>query len=270
MSFSVLSWNILGPATRDVEDFGFIKGDYGRLGKSLQLIDEIDADILCFQEVDLTSLHLFNNFLLADYLQVAYHEKGAHGGVVLYVKKSKFKVISTASSSLKNSASDAPGAFAGAIIEIISTGKNLFVVSVHLSKSSRHEAISEGIYQVSDLCRRLGKNIVTPLILAGDFNTMYDDMRLDLIPYMSQQLGLKLQMFEHNACTANSSTGEFKSIDHVLYVNLKNDFEKSCVITGKYAHANHQRLQQNGVDASGEFIHKKLPSDHVPVFAVFE
>lgn len=270
MSFSVLSWNILGPATRDVADFGFIKGDYGRLGKNLQLISEIDADILCFQEVDLTSLHLFNNFLLADYVQAAYHEKGVHGGVVLFVKKSKFKVISTVSSALKNSASDAPGAFAGAVIENIETQKQLFIASVHLSKSSHREAISEGLYQVSDLCNQLGKNLSSSIILAGDFNTMYDDMRADLMPYISQQLGVMLQMFEHNACTASSSTGEFKSIDHVLYVNLKNNFDRSCVVSGKYAHQNQQRSSENNVDESGGLIHKMLPSDHVPVFVVFE
>ncbi len=270
MSFSVLNWNILGPATRDVADFGFIQGDYGRLGKNLQLISEIDADILCFQEVDLTSLHLFNNFLLAEYLQASYHEKGAHGGVVVYVKKSKFKVISTASSYLKSSANDAPGAFAGAIIESVQTAKQLFVASVHLSKSSYREAIAEGLYQISDLCSKLGENVASSIVLAGDFNTMYDDMRADVMPYMSEKLGVKLQMFEHNACTQGSSTGEFKSIDHVLYVNLKNYFEKSCVVTGKYSDENQQRSYEKRIDENQNFIHKNLPSDHVPVFVVFE
>src|SRR5262245_10471632 len=121
MPFSVLSWNILGPATRDVEEFGFIRDDYGRLGKNLQLISELDADILCFQEIDLTSLHLFNNFLLSNYQQASYHEKGTHGGVVVYVKKSKFSIISSVSSMLKKNQSDAPGAFAGVAIQNLAT-----------------------------------------------------------------------------------------------------------------------------------------------------
>lgn len=266
MLFSVLSWNILGPATRDVADFGFIKGDYGRLGKSLQLIREIDADIVCFQEVDLTALHLFNNFLLADYLQAAYHEKGAHGGVVVYVKKSKFKIISTVSSVLKNSASDAPGAFAGAIIENIETTRNLFIASVHLSKSSHREAISEGLYQVSDLCSQLGKNVSSSIVLAGDFNTMYDDMRADLMPYMSEKLGQKIVMFEHDSCTADSLTGEFKSIDHILYAGLALNMQRSCVVSEKYAHSRAQSLEQENIAP----IHTKLPSDHAPIFAIFE
>lgn len=270
MQFSVLSWNILGPATRDVADFGFIKGDYGRLGKTLQLISAIDADILCFQEVDLTSLHLFNNFLLADYLQAAYHEKGAHGGVVVYVKKSKFRVISIVASALKNSASDAPGAFAGAMIEAIEVQQKLFVASVHLSKSSHREAIAEGLYQVADLCNQLRNNLASSIILAGDFNTMYDDVRSEIIPSMSQELGVTLQIFEHNLCTVSSVSGEFKSIDHVLYAGIRNNFEKSCVISGKYAYENQQRSQENGMHEQGDVIHKILPSDHTPVFVVFE
>jgi endonuclease/exonuclease/phosphatase family metal-dependent hydrolase len=266
MPFSVLSWNILGPATRDVADFGFIQGDYGRLGKSLQVVSEIDADIVCFQEVDLTSLHLFNNFLLADYLQASYHEKGAHGGVVVYVKKSKFKVVSAVSSMLKNSASDAPGAFAGAVVENIETAKSLFVASVHMSKSSHREAISEGLYQVADLCNQLGKNVASSIILAGDFNTMYDDMRADLTPYMSEILAQKIVIFEHDSCTADSSTGEFKSIDHILYAGLSIDMQRSCAISEKYAHSRAQYLAKENIVP----IHKKLPSDHAPIFAVLE
>ena len=45
MPFSVLSWNILGPATGDVQDYGFIQGDYGRLGKHLDIIHQYQAYI---------------------------------------------------------------------------------------------------------------------------------------------------------------------------------------------------------------------------------
>ncbi len=269
MPISILSWNILGPATRDVQDYGFIKGDYGRLGQTLELVSSVNADILFFQEIDLTALHLFNNFLLPNYIQAAYHEKGAHGGVALYVKKSKFKIISTVASVLKNSQNDAPGAFCGAIIENFDTGKFFFVASVHLSKSCHHEAVSEGIYQISDLCSQLEKNIAQ-IILAGDFNTMYDDMRTHLIPRMSEMLGKKLVMFEHELCTENSTIAEFQSLDHILYANLSIDMKKSCVFSGKYFHAQQQILQTKGIDNHHEIISTKLPSDHAPIFAVFE
>ena len=270
MAFSVLSWNILGPATRDVEDFGFIKNDYGRLGKSLEIINNFEADILCFQEVDLQSLHLFNNFLLGQYAQVAYHEKGSHGGVVLYIKKSKFTVGDTLSSVLKNSASDAPGAFCGAIIQSIETKNSFFVASVHLSKSSHQQAISEGIYQVSDLCRRLGKNLPDTIILAGDFNTMYNDMKEAILPHMSQGLEKKIIMFEHESCTSNSPQGEFKSIDHVLYTGFHINFQKSCVASTQYHHIDRKDLKESMSHGHVVMIHNELPSDHAPLFAVFE
>lgn len=270
MVCSVLSWNILGPETRDVEDYGFIKGDYGRLGKHLDIIRQYEADVLCFQEVDLTTLHFFNNFLLGEYNQLAYHDKGAHGGIVVYAKKSKFELIEPIGALLKSTEVRAPGAFCGAIIKSIQDGSQLFVGSIHVSKSSKQEAISDGIEQISDLCLRLGKNLPSKIILAGDFNTMYDDMKQTIVPLMQQKLDKEIVMFEHETCTSYSSSGELSSIDHVLYAGFTLDFSQSCVITSKYRHVHASQLEKTYEHGREHIVQPEIPSDHAPVFTVFK
>jgi endonuclease/exonuclease/phosphatase family metal-dependent hydrolase len=270
MSLSVLSWNILGPATRDVADYGFIPGDYGRLGKHLEIINQFQSDILCFQEVDLTTLHFFNNFLLSKYQQATYHEKGAHGGIVVYVRKSQFKLIESIGSVLKSSEVRAPGAFCGVFLEDISDKSHLFVASVHLSKSSHPQAISQAVSQVSDLCENTGKALPFKTIFAGDFNTMYEDMRQTVVPTMSQILNKKLLMFEHESCTSRLPSGELTSIDHILYTGFEINLEKSCVVTSKYEHIQSDSLKKIYEHGLEHTVQPEIPSDHSPVLAIFK
>jgi exonuclease III len=270
MALSVLSWNILGPATRDVASYGFIPGDYGRLGKHLEIINQHQADILCFQEIDLTTLHFFNNFLLSLYFQASYHEKGSHGGVVVYVRKSKFELVESIGSVLKSSQINSAGAFCGTIFKNLSDGTQLFIASVHLGKSSNHQAIQEGVYQVSDLCNQLGKSLPTKIIFAGDFNTLLEDMKEFIVPAMSQMLNKKLSMFEHEACTSFSPSGELTSIDHILYSGFEIDLEKSCVVSSKSSHIQSDDLKKIYEHGFEHAVQPETPSDHSPVLAVFK
>ncbi len=270
MSFSVLSWNILGPATRDVADYGFIPGDYGRLGKHLEIISKLEADILCFQEIDLTALHFFNNFLLAEYMQVAYHEKGVHGGIVVYAKKMKFELVDSLGTLLKSSQKGSPGAFCGGIIKDIKTGEQLFVASVHLSKSSHPQAIDEAVYQVSDLCSSIKENLPSKIILAGDFNTMYEDMHKIVIQSISDILNKKFLMFEHESCTSYSPSEEPFSIDHILYSGFEIDLQKSCIVTSKHHHIRSDKLKKIYEHGFEHVVQPKIPSDHSPVLVVFK
>jgi len=270
MPFSVLNWNILGPATRDVQDYGFIKDDYGRLGRHLEIIQQYQADILCFQEIDLTALHLFNNFLLAQYIQLAYHEKGEHGGIVVYAKKSKFKLIDSIGGKLNTKEHKSPGAFSGAVIENIEDGAQLFVASIHLSKSSKREAISEAEEQISDLCYQLGEKLPSKIILAGDYNTLYEDIREVIVPLILQKLNTKIAMFEHESCTSYSPSGELTSIDHILYAGLEIKLDQSCIITSKYHHVHASQLEKTYEHGREHIVQPEIPSDHVPLFVVFE
>jgi len=270
MSISVLSWNILGPATRDVVEYGFIPGDYGRLGKHLEIISNLDADILCFQEIDLTTLHFFNNFLLSQHAQVAYHEKGAHGGVVVYVKKSKFDFVSSVGSLLKSNHKKSPGAFCGGVIKSISTSEEFFIASVHLSKSSSSQAVLEAEYQISDLCNYVGKNLPEKIILAGDFNTMYEDMQQGVLETISKKLNKKFLIFEHESCTFHAPSSQPFSIDHVVYSGLEINLEKSCVITSKYHHVQPNNLKKIYEHGFEHVVQPEIPSDHSPVLVIFK
>ena len=64
--FSVFCWNILGPNVHDVENFGFKKGDYSRLEKTIEIIKESRASILCLQEVDLEALEILKDNLISN------------------------------------------------------------------------------------------------------------------------------------------------------------------------------------------------------------
>lgn len=267
METSIFSWNILGPATGDVEDYGFIKNDYGRLGQHLKIIDRYKADILCFQEIDLTALHLFNNFLLSEYDQLSYHEKGAHGGVVIYAKKSKFELISSVGSLLQRENKKSPGSFAGVFIRDIVSKEELFIASVHLSKSSHPQEVFDANFQMKNLCDQLGKNLPQKSIFAGDYNTLYEDMKSIVVPEMSKVLDKNLLMFEHEICTSYSPSGELSSIDHILYSGFKIDLKKSCVIDSLYRHIDADTLEKISEHGYGYVVSSELPSDHLPIVA---
>ena len=261
---SVLSWNILGPATRDVADYGFIPGDYGRLGKHLKMIQQYQADILCFQEIDLTSLHLFNSFLLSEYIQASYHEKGAHGGVAVYVRTSIFDVVNSIGTTLQTSENYSPGAFSGTIVKNKIDGIEIFVASVHLSKSVHPQSVEKGVNQVFDLCKSLGSNLPSKVILVGDYNTMYNDMKEVILPIMSKELNKNLFLFEYESCVSPDISGEVSSIDHVVYSGMNIDLEKSCVITLEN-HRFQTELKKDDKAPSQDDQNKQLPSDHSPL-----
>lgn len=268
MSFSILSWNILGPATKDVENFGFIKRDYARLRQHLKIIDQYHADIICLQEVDLTTFNFFNEHLFENYRFAAYHEKGVHGGVVIYIKKLKFKLLHTVSSRLVSEQGSSPAAFCGIFLEHTQDEKPLFIANIHLSKSSQHQELQDGIFQLSQFCKLLKKKLSSQNIFMGDFNTFYVDMKEEVVPYLSEILKKRFKLFEHTSCTATKPNGASKSVDHFIYSGVHIDMDRSLVASGQYQHKDIDELMKRTEHEHSGKIYQDYPSDHAPIFVV--
>lgn len=268
--FSLLSWNILGPSTRDVEHFGFALGDYTRLGAVLKVIESYQADLICLQEVDHVSLRFFNNYFLDRYHLVSYQSKGAHGGVVVYAKRSQFDFMTSWGGRLRGYNSKSPGACAGGVLIHKQSNVSLCVGSIHISRSHDHRSVLIGHHQWEELAFHIGDMIPERVILAGDCNTLYEEMHQDTVQLLREIFKKPFEMFAHRSCTSNTPQGHFSSVDHVLYAHMKLIDSDSKVHAREYVY---ERITTafSSIDIENLMpIQQIVPSDHLPVFAVFE
>jgi len=266
---SVLSWNILGPATRDVERFGFVQGDYSRLEKTIAVIQQYQADIICLQEVDKISLHYLNHILLCDYHCVAYQEKGLHGGVVVYAKRLLFEVEKTFECSLSSGDKNKPGALAGGVLTHVDKIP-LFIGSIHFSRSHDRRSMNSGKMQIEAIYEALRDSLPQQIIFAGDFNTLYEEMLYESLPFMNILWPISFNLFSHQSFTANRSDGNFLSIDHVMFSHIKLIEKDSMVGNRDYIHKAVLVTREIMKHELFQLVQKVVPSDHLPMFVLFD
>lgn len=268
--FSLLSWNILGPLTQDVEYFGFKYGDYDRLIDVLDVIQKSSADIICLQEVDKRSFLFFNSHLLATYEAVCYHAKGTHGGVVVYVRRSMFDINGSWGYTLDSGHERSPGAIAGGIIVHKPTGNKFYVASVHISRSHDRRSMVFG-HEQWKAAHHFIKNEIQPImILAGDYNTLYEEVVHDTVPLLHTLFQQPIEMYRHRSCTANSPFGAFTSVDHVLFSHLHLVSLESQVGNKQYIFDPIVSTVTVMMLQAFPPIQKVFPSDHAPVYTVFD
>lgn len=268
--FSLLSWNILGPSTRDVEHFGFALGDYTRLDAVLKVIESYKADLFCLQEVDHVSLCFFNDNFLERYHLVSYQSKGTHGGVVVYAKRSMFDFVSSWGGKLKGYNSKSPGACAGGILIHKQSNVSLCVGSIHISRSHDLRSVLIGHKQWEELAFHIGDMIPERVILAGDCNTLYEEINQDTVPLLREIFKKSFEMFAHRSCTSNTPQGYFSSVDHVLYAHVRLIIDDSKVHAREYVYEPVTKAFSSIEIEKLMPIQQIVPSDHLPVFAVFE
>lgn len=260
--FSVLSWNILGPNTQDVDDFfPGTKGNYKRLDAVIHHIKSHNtphgASIIALQEVDGESRKkLAHELAKAGYQEIGYQEKGRNGGTALYAKTNEFDSMGNINMSLVGSDPKFPGAAAATLLQSKKTNAPLLVASVHVSRGndSRPENVNSGNAQLSKLRDALHQNFgPLPMIVAGDFNTNSDEIQRTTIPQIFH--GAFQDVFA-GATTSNSSDGsKTGSIDHMLFSGLT-----------RPSHI----PSQLGAPGQTQPIHHQIPSDHRSLYAVFE
>ena len=253
--FSVLSWNILGPNTQDVNNFfPGTKGIYTRLDEIIKIIKKARASILCLQEVDTTSLKILERNLSTFFL-ITYQPKGKNGGVAIFAKTTDFD--KTQSNGLGLNLGNG-GTAAIARLFSIKSNAIIGVSSVHINRSDIQspESSLSGREQIISLLNQLDPNI--PQIITGDFNINAVEFQTQTIPEMnhnfSQQF-TELLSFS-NFMTANKSDGSLSKTDHILHTtNLTPVIQHSKILPDSY---NPSML-----------IHQQMPSDHRPLHEVF-
>ncbi|MBM17858.1 MAG: hypothetical protein CL947_02180 [Epsilonproteobacteria bacterium] len=290
-SFTLVTQNILGPNTQDVASFKYLTGDYRRLDHVLQRVISYNADIMCFQEWDDTwnnrvaqadqSTWQLMKILKTNYQFVSFEKKGSNGGVVLYCKRQNWTVLDRGTMQLGVGQS---GACAWGLLQN-QKGEKVLVACLHLSRGNQAGDGRGGSPTYSPSNKDTGQVqlgiIVTmlktlvgqhkcPVVLAGDFNTLYQEILNDTLVDLNRLLPLGFQMFQHNSWTSNDSSSNFASIDHVLYSQgLQLDLSQSAVggSANPYQSPNVATAITKQQDVTKKPIHQAgFNSDHAPVF----
>lgn len=245
-TFTVLSWNVLGPNTLDVGNF-FTKGDYRRLEEHIKIILNLKPDIVALQEIDGQAhdllLQKFKTLFKTEKLILLNRqEKGANGGTALLINANKFKVINATGIPLQGTGKY-PGAASLAIIESLQTKIQYHVASAHISRTSFPAGQADGDMQLNTL--KLALSTPFPIIVAGDFNTNSPEINIHTIIHI-------LPRFQ-DALPASAATIDNNNlaIDHILFKGVS---QAAPTVLGAPTPAP---------------IHTQIPSDHRWILATF-
>lgn len=311
-SFSLVTWNLLGPNTPDVDSFklpvdtaswNFKKGDMERLAIETEFLKNMNADVICVQECD----RAFP--IPMKYRLVHYQEKGSAGVGLWYNQNvvnceeagGKFFGITVPEKpNWKSQNACAWGVFSSKK----NSSLNVLICSVHLGRSNGRSDTEIG-KKIWDALAAILKDPIelygcTSVIIAGDFNTNYEELANIGQSYVSTLFPVSFVMYQHNSWTVNGNSKfvfgkgapaltdaqcfdplnfEFTAIDHVMYtdetLNLDcdesyvGDFNRSYQDLGVLTAQN--KVQYNKLNKKNlPLIHAQFPSDHLPIFATFE
>ena len=229
-NFSLLSWNILGLEVTDSDLFfpstSRYKTQDERLVDIISVIESYDADIVCLQEVSKETIAKLKP-LEHTYAIVSWTAKGKHGGVALLAKKKIFSMVSSLSQQLRDDKQKIAGACSGACLKFIDDPAELVACSAHISRRNERDLQSykSGMAQLQDIVTAISTlssgNKNMPVVVAGDFNTLYEEVATDYLQFMQSFLGKLFNFFEHHSFTASEFNGKMSSIDHVMFNNLQ-------------------------------------------------
>lgn len=312
--FSIVTWNILGVWAPDLESYqysgsqySFRNNDFSRFYSTIKILNSCNTDVVCLQEV-LESMALSKNPAFIDfnkqlrYQMVSYQKKGTTGGVALYVNPTGR--LSFLKSGTIDMSSMQGGACAWGLFEVkLDPVRKVLVCSVHLNRDNELSGLLKGRQQWDMIIAEISKiiKIHSPcsLVIAGDFNTLYEEVFRDSQSYIGQSLDVPIEMYEHKSWTANGNINfdfknpkaslsafggaenyVFSSLDHVLYssqsLTLDRDLSKVGVLNYDYVDEKvlTSRNKVNYSDIIYKYpiylIHQIYPSDHIPVKVVFD
>lgn len=308
-SFSLVTWNLLGPNAPDVDSFklpantakwNFTKGDMERLAIESDFLQKMNAAVICLQECD-------KNFKVPTVYELAsFQEKrGSNGaGVGLWYKPSVMECVKAGGEFFtipKPGTNESRNACAwGVFNNIRDIPIHVLICSVHLGRSNDRSDIEIGKKILEALAEILKKPIeryrCTSVIIAGDFNTNYEELANVGQSYLVNLFKMPFVMYQHRSWTVNGNSKfdfknkkslteeeceaynfEFAAIDHVMYTDgtlnliLQNSFVgfKDTPYFDARVSTAEKKLGSREV-GSGIKFHELFPSDHLPIFATFE
>lgn len=299
-SFSLMTWNILGPNSPDAElhfpvsaHMTWAQNSRQRFKRIVAEINSKMPDILCLQETSLrTHAWLVQAGLNQVYELGSFCPKGKFNGALVLYHKHRFDKLNEASCRLSHD-----GAAACVALKSKLSAASIIVCSVHISRSNGRSDMSKGLLQIQECLQCFThqfRSIVTthtPCVLAGDFNAYYQEV-LDYVDGRGF-LGSNWHMIKHNSFTASSPQSrmqpisdaltinhklpftvrcdsKFVSIDHILFSNLI-QIAPSIVGNGGYINPNVSSFTGPQYGSSIQpLVQHVYPSDHLPVFTMFQ
>ncbi|MBP9765286.1 endonuclease/exonuclease/phosphatase family protein [Candidatus Babeliales bacterium] len=216
----VLTWNVLGDKVMDAKE---VFPHLTPAQQEQRFKDNIrqlanpgffgQCDFLCLQEIRSAQVIDVGNMLAPDYAVAAYAQKGPNGGVLLAYNSKKYKKFADLDMQLLHGGAVACGLFDDG-------SQAIAVCSVHISKpvvvkgqGDKNQGIDqlrEVLNVIQTTAQALGGSGV-PLIIAGDFNTLYAEVASDC----KRSYGLKIH--NHGRYTTNDILGKFGATDCILY-----------------------------------------------------
>ncbi|MBP9765285.1 hypothetical protein KBD08_03020 [Candidatus Babeliales bacterium] len=288
-SIKVLSWNVLGDKARDVQEFyvGNLTVQQERIYRNMVTIVDCyqkSLDFICLQEMPQIIIQDLDRKGFA-FSHINMELAANAEGSALYYNNLKYKQIDSKNLYIPTLDQQHKGKCAIGLFQSNNVpSQKILVVSVHFSRPNNRSGSADGLAQydnliraLQDLCRTNNQNLgELPFIIAGDFNTYYEEMMKDIVPMWEG-----IRMFEHSSFTVvKPKEPLFASIDHMLYQKLSIDMSKSYVGSGDYRDVRVPTALEHILDSTKRDIFSLVyfnttgkkwtnRSDHLPVYAEF-
>lgn len=207
-TFALMTWNILSPQATDVEllfpQTSKQEESKKRLRDIVCTINRQFPDIVCLQEVsDKTLQQLHATGLRPDYKIGSSCRKGHFGGVIVLYNTRRFDMVKWTACPLSST-----GAAAGSLLKCKKTDTAVVVCCLHISRENGRAGQEQGERQMSDCFHCIKSNLglatndKVACIVAGDFNTYYEEM-FDHV-HSKKLFDGNWNMFEHGSWTVSS------------------------------------------------------------------
>ncbi|CAJ1945550.1 unnamed protein product [Cylindrotheca closterium] len=264
LTLSIVSWNVLSDTWLNFGRVGYehtpveLKSDWSkRIALLMQWVEDLQPDVLCFQEVDYEKfVENRDTTLKGPFLLTELSKKFGYQGVIQKPKRGK--------------KDDQPCGVATLWKD------DQFELIKEKSFSRTHAAGSDKrARQLNSVLSHVAREAPgISFVLAGDFNTGSDNAIFKVLRDHEWHGHAMSSVYEHPrtrktlpACHATyMQPGSHYSIDHILYTH--SSLRMKCVLDALDPQEKQEHVLENGM-ASG-FPTMFCPSDHIPIGVIFE
>mmetsp|Transcript_36690 Transcript_36690/g.88991 ORF Transcript_36690/g.88991 Transcript_36690/m.88991 type:complete len:438 (+) Transcript_36690:1442-2755(+) len=285
-TLSIVSWNVLSDTWLNYGRVGYehtpveLKSDWSiRLALLMKWVEDLQPDVLCFQEVDYERFENSDTskgpFLLTELSKFGYQgviQRPKRGkkddqpcGVATLWRDDQFELIKEKSFSRTQCV----------ILKRRSLSTTFCLTNVHLESQQSAEGSDKRARQLNSVLSHVAREAPgIPFVLAGDFNTGSDNAILKVLRDQEWHGHAMSSVYEHPStrktlpvCHATyMQPGAHYSIDHILYSH--SSLRMKCVLDALNTQEIQEHVLEHGM-ASG-FPTMFCPSDHIPIGVILE